>query len=213
MTDKPKKPRGPNKKKQLGIRVRLPADFPEDLVELSERGNAKRQSSYQIRYAKIAEVLCAKGATDADLASAFGVTTSQIQTWYSKYPEFGEAVRKGKSDVFDPMVERALAQRAIGYTVDTEEVKVDKDGNIIRYGLRKHYPPDPTSAIFWLKNRQPTKWRDVWKVDHSGKVDTSNLTAEQLLVEIRAEAAKMGLLPQQLESLGIAPFPKDTKLN
>jgi len=24
----------------------------------------------------------------------------------------------------------------------------------------KQYPPDPTSAIFWLKNRQPKIWRD-----------------------------------------------------
>ena len=24
----------------------------------------------------------------------------------------------------------------------------------------EHFPPDPTSMIFWLKNRQPDKWRD-----------------------------------------------------
>ena len=24
----------------------------------------------------------------------------------------------------------------------------------------KHYPPDSTAAIFWLKNRQPKVWRD-----------------------------------------------------
>ena len=28
----------------------------------------------------------------------------------------------------------------------------------------KHYPPDTTAAIFWLKNRQKSKWRD--KQDH-----------------------------------------------
>jgi len=34
----------------------------------------------------------------------------------------------------------------------------------------KHYPPDATSAIFWLKNRQRDKWRDKQDVVHSGGV-------------------------------------------
>jgi hypothetical protein len=29
----------------------------------------------------------------------------------------------------------------------------------------EHLPPDPTSAMFWLKNRDPDNWRDV-QVDH-----------------------------------------------
>jgi hypothetical protein len=26
-------------------------------------------------------------------------------------------------------------------------------------------PPDPTSCIFWLKNRAPGQWRDAWQFD------------------------------------------------
>jgi hypothetical protein len=26
--------------------------------------------------------------------------------------------------------------------------------------LTKHYPPDTTACIFWLKNRKPKEWRD-----------------------------------------------------
>ena len=29
----------------------------------------------------------------------------------------------------------------------------------------KCYPPDPTSMIFWLKNRQPLVWRDKKEID------------------------------------------------
>ena len=99
-----------------------------------------------------------------------------------------------------------MAQRALGYWVDLEEVKITKDGDIIRYPIRKFYPPDVTAQIFWLKNRQQKRWRDVWKIEH--KTDTDGLTADQLLAEIRAEAEKLGLVPQQLQALGVVPMPK-----
>ena len=35
----------------------------------------------------------------------------------------------------------------------------------------KHYPPDTTAAIFWLKNRQVERWRDKQEVDHTTKGD------------------------------------------
>jgi hypothetical protein len=28
-----------------------------------------------------------------------------------------------------------------------------------------HVPPDVTAQIFWLKNRDPKRWRDAWQVD------------------------------------------------
>jgi hypothetical protein len=39
-------------------------------------------------YAKIAAQMCKLGATDADLAAAFGVTTVTIWNWQSRYEEF-----------------------------------------------------------------------------------------------------------------------------
>jgi hypothetical protein len=41
------------------------------------------------------------------------------------------------------------------------------EGEIITTKLTKHYPPDTTAAIFWLKNRQPGKWRDKTIVDNN----------------------------------------------
>jgi len=29
-------------------------------------------------------------------------------------------------------------------------------------------PPDPTSMIFYLKNRRPDRWRDKQEVEHKG---------------------------------------------
>lgn len=204
---KKKKP-GALPRKRLDDSVELPPE-EDDALAPPKRGPG-RPSTYLPQNAKIAEELCKLGATDSILADTFGISTVQVQKWQTMHPEFGAAVLKGKSDFFDPLIERSLAQRALGYAVDTEEVKVMRDGGIIRYPLRKHYPPDVTAMIFWLKNRQPARWRDVWKIDHSGKVDTSNMTSEQVLSEIKGEMEKLGLLPQQVvKALGVAPFPKD----
>lgn len=184
-------------------------DYLEDVPEKPEKPKRGRPSTYQARYAKIAKLLCSRGAIDADLADAFDVTTVCIQKWQSMHPDFGKAVREGKAEIFDPRVERALAQRALGYAVDTEEVKITKDGDIIRYDVRKHFPPDTTACIFWLKNRQPAKWRDVWKIDHEGKIDINSISAEQLLEDIRKEAAALGIgLPAEVAALGVAPTSK-----
>src|ERR1035437_1408941 len=141
------------------------------------------KSTYLPQFSKVAGVLCSRGATNADLADAFSVTTMTVQNWMGMYPEFDEAVRRGKAEIFDPKVERALAQRALGYSVDTEEIRVLKDGEVIRVPVRKHYPPETLACIFWLKNRKPEQWRDVQNHLHSGKVE--NLTAAELLAEIR----------------------------
>ena len=56
-------------------------------------------------------------------------------------------------------VSASLYQRALGYSHDDVDIKVVR-GKIVKTKIRKHYPPDTTAAIFWLKNRQKHNWRD-----------------------------------------------------
>lgn len=173
--------------------------LPDEITHLLETlGRPGRQSLYDPKYVNIAEALCARGATDAELASAFDVATSTVQRWYSEYPEFGAAVKRAKIEVFDARVERSLAERAIGYAVDTIEYKV-VDKQLIPVPVRKHFPPDTGAICFWLKNRQPKKWRDVY--DHNHTDLDKKLTAEQLLEEIKNDIAKLNITPDQLEAL------------
>ncbi len=80
----------------------------------------------------------------------------------NQYSEFQEAIQAGV-DTFNARVERALAERAIGFWVTTkEEVRNDK-GKIIQPEERKYFPPDVTAIIFFLKNRMRDKWRDVYE--------------------------------------------------
>ena len=41
------------------------------------------------------------------------------------------------------------------------------NGEIVITPIVKYYPPNATSLIFWLKNRQSAKWRD--KTEISGE--------------------------------------------
>jgi hypothetical protein len=54
------------------------------------------------------------GATNADMAAALDISHETFYVWCSQHPELREAVQVGK-ELFDTRVERALAERALGY--------------------------------------------------------------------------------------------------
>lgn len=135
---------------------------------------AGRPTDYKDEYCQQAEKLCKLGATDAEMADFFEVDERTINNWKTDHPEFFQSIKKGKT-LADANVADRLYQRALGYT--HEAVKIfptggeseDEEGNkskgplIVPY--QEHYPPDTVAAIFWLKNRQPKKWRDKQEVD------------------------------------------------
>lgn len=112
------------------------------------------------------EKLCRLGATDKDLADFFDVSEQTINTWKQKHPEFLESLKRGKLAA-DAEVADRLYQRAIGYSHESEKI-FNNNGEALRVEMTEHYPPDTTAAIFWLKNRQPEKWRDRQQHEHSG---------------------------------------------
>src|SRR5690606_26574133 len=104
--------------------------------------------------------------TDQELADFFEVDVSTINNWKIDFPQFFESIKKGKI-LADSNVAERLYQRALGFEHDSEEIKVT-DGQVVRVPIRKIYPPDPTAAIFWLKNRRPKEWRDKQEIEQSG---------------------------------------------
>ena len=81
----------------------------------------------------------------------------------------------------DTRVEQSLYQRAVGYSFKSEKIFY-KDGEVTRVPIVEHVPPDVTAQIFWLKNRDPARWRDAWQVEHvTGKYIISDrpMTEEQ----------------------------------
>jgi hypothetical protein len=97
-----------------------------------------------------------------------GMNVSALYDWSSKHSEFSEVLKRAKT-IADLEVENALYKRALGYTVTLNKQKVTKDGYAVDCLEEMHIPADTTAQIFWLKNRQPEKWRD--KVEQSVTVE------------------------------------------
>lgn len=127
-----------------------------------------RPTKYKPEYDQQAYKLCLLGHTDAELAKFFDVNEDTIHEWKKVYITFSESIKAGK-EIADADVTMSLYKRAMGCTTPDIDIKV-VDGQIVETPLIKHYPPDPTSMIFWLKNRQKDKWRDKQNVEHEGEM-------------------------------------------
>ena len=123
-----------------------------------KQGAAKsgRPSKYKAEYTKIAQKMCELGATVPDLAFAFGVAESSVKLWAVKHKTFSDALRIGR-DPADDKVERAVYERAVGYSHPDIDIRV-VDGCIVETPITKHYPPDMKAAWGWLFNRRSDKW-------------------------------------------------------
>ena len=108
------------------------------------------------------------GMTDKQMADVVGVTEQTINNWKLSNKEFFESLKSEKA-IADAKVERSLFERATGYSHAEDKIFND-NGTPLVVPTTKHYPPDTTAAIFWLKNRKPKEWRDKQDIEHSGGV-------------------------------------------
>ena len=141
-----------------------------------------RPTRYLVAYNKRAKRLALLGCTDAQIAASFEVSEQTINSWKQKFPKFLESLKKGRVDA-DGKVVRSLYERATGYShPDTHFTVIDEE--VIATPTTKHYPPDTSACIFWLKNRRPDLWRDVQRHEHSGPgggaVQVEHMSAEDL---------------------------------
>lgn len=121
---------------------------------------AGRPSKYKPEFNKQAEKLCRLGATDKEVAEFFCVAESTINNWKLRHAGFLESLKRGK-DELDALVEQSLFRKAMGYTFDSVKVFMPANAKKPVYApISEHCPPDTTAMIFWLKNRQPDRWRD-----------------------------------------------------
>jgi len=129
-----------------------------------------RPSKYKEEYCEQAEKLARLGATDKEIADFFGVTEQTLNNWKTdkdgNETPFFESLKRGKVES-DARVVDSLYQRALGYSCREDKVfLVDKKPLIVP--MMKQYPPDTTAAIFWLKNRRPSEWRDRQDINVTG---------------------------------------------
>lgn len=142
----------------------------------SSKNKVGRPTEFKEVFIKQAYELGLLGLIDTEIASVFGVTYTTLNTWKKKYPEFLMSLKRGKAES-DSGVVKTLRERAVGYECEDEKIFCH-EGNIVRAKTTKRFPPDPTSMIFWLKNRQPDKWREKQEISNTGNGITINIKKE-----------------------------------
>jgi len=152
-------------------------------AQASPARKAGRPSKYKEEFAEQARKLCLLGATDADMARFFEVSESTLNLWKQEHPSFSESLKAGK-ELADATIAESLYQRAKGYSHPEDDIRTitlpaGGGSEIVITPTIKHYPPDATSMIFWLKNRRPDLWRD--KREEGGGSDDLAKTLSDLI--------------------------------
>jgi hypothetical protein len=102
------------------------------------------------------------GLTNEEIASVFGITVNRFQEVLHDNPVLDDILSAAKANP-NRRVEASLYRRALGFQhrevhkVEGKPVKV-----VIKDSL-----PDVLACIFWLKNRDPKRWRDTLDVTHT----------------------------------------------
>jgi hypothetical protein len=157
-----------------------------------------RPTSYKPEYCEQVQKLCALAATDIEIADFFAISVKTLNFWKIKYPEFGASIIDAK-EIADIRVQRSLYQRAVGYTFESEKV-FQYQGEIVRAKTLEHVPPDTTAAQWWLRNRQPSKWRDLHQYEIGGPGDFAALSDDALADALVAKMAALGLVDVDAET-------------
>lgn len=133
--------------------------------------------------------LAEKGKTIAQIAEIIGVSTRTLYFWQGRHPDLLHALKEAKQTA-DELVEASLFARAVGYSHPEQKVFLH-EGEVVTHDMIKHYPPDTTAAIFWLKNRKPKSWADTQKVEHSGgqeiKITVTKVDLDARVKQLKGE--------------------------
>lgn len=129
-----------------------------------------------------------EGLFDCQIADKMEINKSTFYEWIKTYPEFSNAIKKGK-EIADKEIVNALYKRALGYSykeikeeyiADDNGVIKDKDGKskkeiTVTY---KSEPPNTAALIYWLNNRRPDEWSNKSKLDVNGNINIADMLAK-----------------------------------
>jgi hypothetical protein len=123
-----------------------------------------RPTKYRDEFVEQVYKLALLGLTDEEIAQFFEVDPTTLYSWDETHPEFSQSRARGKMPA-DGEVAAKLYHRANGYSHDAVKIFMPAGAAEPVYApYTEHYPPDTQAATWWLKNRQPKRWKDKSEV-------------------------------------------------
>jgi hypothetical protein len=166
----------------------------------------------QVNPIRVAEMIGELGGTESKLAYALGVTLDAIQHFKKRNRQLFITLRERKR-IADESVEKALYQRAIGYSHKAVKIFKTSDDKILEHEYIERFPPDPVACIFWLKNRMPDEWRERREPDVSQTNIQVNGVSKDFLGTLRDLARKQLNPPKPRLGTGKAKEVIDVQAN
>jgi hypothetical protein len=104
------------------------------------------------------------GLSHEEMAPLIGLTLKEFQGWLLREPRAKLALKRGGPEA-TARVARVMYLNAVGYEHDEEKVFCNAEGDVTRVQTVKRYAPNHVSGIFYLKNKDPSRWRDRHEID------------------------------------------------
>lgn len=132
-----------------------------------------------MKYSKeLTEKICKllkRGNTITTTCQAIGINKQTFYNWMEKKLDFFDAIKKAMA-IPDKKVENALYKSAMmGHKYQEKEFKAVAVGEKIKMipirTVTKIVPPNITAQIFYLKNRKPDEWKDVYEQEIKGSIE------------------------------------------
>lgn len=165
------------------------------MAKAGKKNIGGRPSKFKKEYIDQVYKLSLLGMIDREMADFFEISEATFHNWKKTKKGFLESIKKGKA-IADGEVVQSLFNRATGYTCKDTHFSIC-DGVVTATEYDKHYPPETTAIIFWLKNRQPDKWRDKIDQNYTGAIEVNmyeKLTDEQLDEELKKAGIPTSLI-------------------
>lgn len=128
----------------------------------TSHGNCK----FDEKLSPVIKNLMLKGYTDLEIAELIGVTEKTFYNWKKNYPDVFQFEGEWKSKQ-NELLERTLHKLASGYSLKETKVFLTKEGKIKTKEIIKHLPPNEKSIEFALCNRNPERWKNMSRIEHS----------------------------------------------
>lgn len=143
------------------------------------------------------------------IADKLGIAECTLYEWKNKYPEFGEAFKKGKKRIVGNVV-GAMYKRAMGY--DAEETTIERKWDAAKQEYieiptkvtRKHVAADTTAQQVLLYNLDPENFQRNRQSPSQPYIMAQNVN----VLALKADLAK---IVDEIQSLESSMKPEEVK--